>query len=219
VTADQIQFWLRNEKPHERSWDEWIAKWWQWLVSAPLEESPVNDHSGEFCARDQKQPVWNLAGPITGALADRGYRLGEHKVTRSCNIPEGWSILAPLAVGEVTRLEYPSHDPNELLTRFVQEHFVSHLMVKINEESYPQKYFDENKLDIVTANFELKYGDDNIFGVEGGQAAEAASRGYWLFIKKTPAEFTLEVQQTTEAHPLIESEKFSYDIIYNIKRT
>jgi hypothetical protein len=219
MTANGLRTWEIDEKPHGKPWDEWINKWWNWLVSIPLKDNPANDDTGMFCDRNQNGPVWNLAGPITGALADKGYRLGLDTVRRECEIPEERSILALLAGGEVTKLEYPHIPEAQLLTEYIKGNYVSHLNATVSGTQLTREYFDDKKYLVSTRGFPLRYGKDNIFGVADGQEAEAASLGYWLFIKPgTPKEFTLEIQTTTEKDPFIKSEKFSYHVTYKIKR-
>src|SRR5262249_33125691 len=51
-----------SSNPYGRSYGEWGAAWWQWALSLPLSESPLNDPTGAHIAAGQSGPVWFLSG-------------------------------------------------------------------------------------------------------------------------------------------------------------
>lgn len=99
VIADQINPGVVSvdEKPYGLSYGDWSARWWQWVLSKPEDTNPLVDKTGEFCAIDQKGPVWFLGGTWSFP-----------KVERDCTIPSGVSILFPIYNGECTTAEYPN---------------------------------------------------------------------------------------------------------------
>ncbi|MEV5243071.1 hypothetical protein AB0K89_28745 [Streptomyces cinnamoneus] len=60
------------------------ARWWQWALSAPDDESPVRDKTGEFAGWDQPDDLWFLAGTYGG------------RVVRRCAIPAGRPVFFPV---------------------------------------------------------------------------------------------------------------------------
>lgn len=68
-----------------RSPSQLAAQWWQWAMSAPDDENPVNDSTGAHCAVGQRGPVWFLAGGF-----------GSSKVHRVCTIPPGRALFFPV---------------------------------------------------------------------------------------------------------------------------
>ena len=71
--------------PGGLSYQQWSAKWWQWLWSIPVSINPVFDTTGADCAVSQPSgPVWFLAGTFGT------------NVTRTCSIPAGKRIFFPI---------------------------------------------------------------------------------------------------------------------------
>src|SRR5262245_18921629 len=53
-----------NSKAFGKSYSEWSANWWQWLMSQPVDNHPGND-SPDFDVTDgQSGQVWFLTGPF-----------------------------------------------------------------------------------------------------------------------------------------------------------
>ena len=74
-----------NPKVYGKTYGEWGAAWWQWALSFPVGESPIQDETGEFCDKGQSGPVWFLAGSE-----------GVSGVERACTIPAGKAIFYPI---------------------------------------------------------------------------------------------------------------------------
>lgn len=77
-----------DSSPFGTSFGNWIAKWWQWNVNIPLEGHPRDNFSTETCKTNQQGPVWFLPDFLTFA---------EEK--RTCVIPSGKAVLAPIMTG------------------------------------------------------------------------------------------------------------------------
>jgi hypothetical protein len=58
--------------------------WWSWAAGSPSGRNPVEDTTGEFCAAEQPDGLWFLAGTFGGA------------VSRTCEVPAGRTIVAPV---------------------------------------------------------------------------------------------------------------------------
>lgn len=72
-------------KTYGRTFGEWSAAWWQWLLSIPASENPLNAVDGEVdCTLGQSGPVWFLAGAAPGTTA-----------VRSCTVPRGKALFFP----------------------------------------------------------------------------------------------------------------------------
>src|SRR5215469_11567017 len=70
--------------PYDLTYAEWTSMWWQWVLSIPVENNPVNDMTGTNCGINQNGPVWFLAGTL-GGLVDR-----------CCTIQSEKAILLPI---------------------------------------------------------------------------------------------------------------------------
>lgn len=60
------------------------ARWWSWAESVPAAENPVDDPTGAYCAQNQPNDVWFLAGTHGGSAL------------RTCSIPSGSEIYMPI---------------------------------------------------------------------------------------------------------------------------
>jgi hypothetical protein len=68
--------------PYGLTYGEWSGKWWQWTLSIPTDVNPLNDKTGENCAKNQNDTqVWFLAGTYGGTAE------------RTCTIPSGKAIF------------------------------------------------------------------------------------------------------------------------------
>jgi hypothetical protein len=84
-----------DSKPYGKSYAEWSAIWWQWLLSIPEDKSPAGDLTGENCETNQQGPIWFLAGTFGGAAE------------RTCTIPSGKAIMFSPINSECSYAEYP----------------------------------------------------------------------------------------------------------------
>ncbi|MFE9906791.1 hypothetical protein [Streptomyces clavifer] len=60
------------------------GRWWQWALSAPEEQCPVKDTTGEHAAWGQPDDLWFLAGTYGG------------RVVRRCAIPSDRPVFFPV---------------------------------------------------------------------------------------------------------------------------
>lgn len=74
-----------NARPHGLSYAQWSARWWQWLWSAPADQNPGLDATGEFVDWNQSGPVWFLAPAYYGQWE------------RTATIPTGKMLFIDLA--------------------------------------------------------------------------------------------------------------------------
>jgi len=74
-----------NSRPHGLTYAEWSVKWWQWLWSAPADQNPGLDATGEFVTLNQSGPVWFLAPAYYGQWE------------RTATIPTGKKLFIDLA--------------------------------------------------------------------------------------------------------------------------
>lgn len=77
-----------DSAPHGVSYQQWTARFWQWLFSLSADQHPRENYTHEKCANGQQGPVWFLDAPLSG------------KQERTCTIPEGKSILAAVLNGQ-----------------------------------------------------------------------------------------------------------------------
>jgi hypothetical protein len=154
--------------PYGLSYPEWIARWWQWVLSIPVENNPVNDTTGKNCSINQRGPVWFLAGTVGGV------------VDRICTIPKEKAVLFPILNHGGTLADSPTIRSEEELLSFATTEMdvISDLEVIVDGV----KLSGLDRYRIRSPIFDVVLPEKNLFGGTPGQT-RGASDGYWLFLK------------------------------------
>jgi hypothetical protein len=154
--------------PHRLSYAEWTARWWQWLLSIPVENNPANDNSGEDCCTHQHGPVWFLAGTVGGVAG------------RRCTLPEGKAILFPILNYGATFADEPTIKSEQELISLVEKEMdvISNLEVVIDGE----KLDGLEKYRVRSPIFEVVLPENNLFVGRPGPTRGVAD-GFWLFLE------------------------------------
>lgn len=157
-----------TDKPFNRTYSDWTAKWWQWAYSIPKDHHPAYDNTGEFCSEKQKDPVWFFPGTFG------------HPVTRYCNIQAGNAILFPILNSECSYIEFPQlKNERELrdCAKIIQDKVIN-LSASIDNNEL--KNLEEYRIQSSLFNFSLP--QNNILGLPP-QKTQAVSDGNWVFLK------------------------------------
>lgn len=161
-----------DSAPYGISYADWTAKWWQWVLSIPNENSPARDSTGKYCAIKQGGPVWFLAGTVGGVAQ------------RTCVIPSGLAILLPILNHGGTLADEPGiKSAKELLLFAIKEmDIISNLEVEVDGV----KLNELMRYRVSSPIFEVVLPESNLFGGTPGPTKGAAD-GYWLFLKPLSA--------------------------------
>jgi hypothetical protein len=162
-----------TSQPLGKTYGEWAVSWWQWVLGAPTDTSPVTG-SGN-CEDRQSGKVWFLVGSF----------LGPDLTKRTCTIPEGKSLLIPLI--NKGYFAWPSDPIEQQTTEFVRsltlcqekqekvviEAFIDDVPVKNETRYYEQSPF-----------FSVQVAPDNPWNVSGKDLVwyPGADSGYYLFL-------------------------------------
>jgi len=168
ATSNNLLVFSPDSDPYGVSYSEWIAKWWQWLLSIPLENNPVNDTTGNNCAINQNGPVWFLAGTVGGVL------------DKNCTIPVEKAILFPILNYGGTLADSP--------TIRSEDELVSHATTEMDIISNLEVTVDGVKLNgfrVRSPVFDVVLPERNLFGGTPGPT-RGVSDGYWLFLGPLP---------------------------------
>jgi hypothetical protein len=166
-----------NSNAFGKSYGEWSAAWWQWLLSIPEAKNPNLDATGVNCAEGQSGKVWFLAGTFGGP-----------GVTRICTIPTGKALFfSPLngvfgdGVGDCDR-----NDPNNpcdinTLRRLAAENVDDPQLLEVTIDGVPVKNLDQYRVasPVFSAVFPQ---NDPLFGLAPGLHTPLVSDGYWLLL-------------------------------------
>ncbi len=161
---------------------EWSAIWWQWALAIPADQNPLIDDTGQNCDIGQMGPVWFLAGTFSVTPVEGGV-YGE--ATRSCTVPADKALLAPIINGECSTAE--GNGTGDELRKCAKDLMDSVTLAEASVDGAPlQALNPPNSPYRVQSPLFLYYlPDDNIFGIPS-QQSQAASDGYWLFVKPLP---------------------------------
>lgn len=153
--------------PYGMSFANWTAKWWQWVLSLPNEDSPVRDATGEKASLSQAGPVWFLAGTIGGI------------VERRCVIPAEKSILLPILNHGGTLADSKKSKTEQELQIFAKKEMdiISDIHATIDNKDLT----DLRQYRVTTPIFDVSLPKNSLFdGIPG--PTKGCSDGYWLFL-------------------------------------
>ena len=160
-----------DSKPYGKSYADWSAIWWQWLLSIPKDKSPAGDSTGEDCGTNQQGPIWFLAGTFGGSAE------------RTCTIPSGKAIMFSPINSECSYAEYPEEKTeSDLLecAKTFQDQTTS-AQVTINGTAIENL----DKFRIQSPPFNVTIPENNVFGTSPGPT-QAVSDGLWVILKPLP---------------------------------
>jgi hypothetical protein len=162
-----LELYTSDSKPFGRTYAEWTARWWQWVLSIPKTNNPLIDENGRNCANNQSGPVSFLAGTLKGPAE------------RSCTIPADKAILFPVINFEASVAEGDGTTDEELAAHaeFEMDQITNmHAMISgININELKQYR-------IQSPPFNVTLPIENVLGLPA-QTTKMISDGYWLFLK------------------------------------
>jgi hypothetical protein len=161
------ELYAPDSKPFGRTYAEWTARWWQWVLSISKTENPVVDQVGKNCASNQSGPVWFLAGALKG------------HAERSCVIPADKAVLFPVINVEASVAEGDGTTEEALAARvkFEMDQITDmHVMINGTNVNELKQYR------IQSPPFNVTLRPDNVLGLSA-QNTKMISEGYWLFLK------------------------------------
>jgi hypothetical protein len=161
-----------HSKPFGYTYEEWSAKWWQWLLSIPKSKNPALDSTGANAHINQNYPnVFFLC---------QTYQEGVPPIpNRTVTVPAGRSIFMPI-INWISIM----HNDGETEQESIQiankrMDVVANLQISINELTVKNGL---EKYRAQSAFFEIALPEDNILALPSG-LIRAISDGYWLFFK------------------------------------
>jgi hypothetical protein len=165
-----IIFYNRQAKPFGITWEEWTARWWQWILSIPKDENPGNDKTGKNFRDQDNSHVLFLAG--THRLSGPA----ERTVTMSANKP----VLFPVINFTTSFVENPN-----LKTEF---DLISHARASVDDIAKKEASIDGKKVQnldkyrVQSPIFSVTFPENNVYGVRAGPT-KGVSDGYWIFLE------------------------------------
>ena len=136
---NEIILFARNQKPFDKTWEQWTIEWWQWLLSYPKEINPANPETDQNFAFNNDDVIF-LAG------VDSYTR----PVERTITIPSQKAILFPIINFITSYLENPAIRHEEDL--------ISSTKSNIDDIRLKQVRIDETNI-----NLDYEHRDSRIF--------------------------------------------------------
>jgi hypothetical protein len=192
-----------DSQPFGLNYSEWHAKYWQWLLSVPTADFPVNDPAGTKCSLRQIDPnVWFMAQPLDGSAQIK------------CFIPYGKAIFIPIVPGECdylsdSRLKTES-DLRECAFSGIRGALMQAEIVGVRVENI-------QNLSAESPIFNLTISPDNIYGGEPSGDTQAVAVGYALFFKPLPpGEYRIHTSASMLDDPTLGTYSWAVDTEYHL---
>ena len=160
-----------DSNPYGISYEDWTIKWWQWLLSIPVQLSPMEDNTGERCQEGQGNlTVFFLSGS-GGSVAER-----------TCTIPAEKAILVPVSAVECSFAEQSGTNEQELHTCAEEDQSSNPILFASVDGREIQQL---EKYRIHSRAFNVTFPENAIFGAKAGPSL-AVSDGYWIILEPLP---------------------------------
>lgn len=201
-----VKLFVQNDTPYGKSMQQWSNRWWNWMVGQPKESNPTEDSDGKYANNCQTYDnVYFLCGTTTSK-----------NVVRSCDIPDGKSILFPVICYEHSLLEDRDiNNPHELLklsTEDLNEYDMNNVSAKINDNEYSTK---DGIIRIRSPLFSITLPKSNVWSTGNEGFTIAAADGYWIFVNDIdPGSYDIKFR-ARPSHP--ETGSLEIDTSYKIK--
>jgi hypothetical protein len=145
-----------NAHPHGRSYGEWAAAWWQYVLSVPVDQNPLFDETGANCAVSQTGHVFFLVGVFneTGTA-----------VRSECVIPTGVMLFFPI-VNTICTNHPPPLTPTEQLRPCAAEPIDAATGLAVEIDGVPVG--DLESFRAQSPLFGLTLPEDNLLGTQAG---------------------------------------------------
>lgn len=169
-----------TSNPYGKSYGEWSAAFWQWLIETPWDSNPSNPEVGTDAITSQSSRVWFLATP-------------EHEV--HIDIPAGTALFFPMMNVECSSLEPEEsgfHGDTEAeqaeCAKFWADHIVNPVCIV---DGKPAQVYR-----VVSPQFEFNAPSPWIFGATGGEGTAVGDGYYVMLAPLSVGQHTIEVRAT-----------------------
>lgn len=178
-----------DSNPNGASYQDWTARYWQWLLSVPSDVNPVYYKDGSNCYKNQPEGnVWFLVGETEGIAV------------RTCSVPEGKAIFMPIIEVECDTATDDSLETEEEFSTCVDEALGNVSKVEATIDGNPITGLDDYK--VRSGIVDVEVPELNLLA--GSGTLKLMTDGYWIMINPLPkGEHVIELRAevTQDAPP------------------
>ena len=196
-----------GSSPYGKSYSEWSAEQWKWLMAIPTPSNPSNDFTGANGTLGQSGKVWFLCA----SSCPFNQNCGNFFVTRNLTIPSGTSLFFPLIATECSLGE--GNGPTVADLRACATLFGDNA-INLSCAIDGDPVQDVNAYRVQSPLFEFSYPADNIFAIPSPPyTTQSVSDGVWMMLAPLSAgQHTIHF--TGGINPSVFS--FGFDLTYQI---
>jgi hypothetical protein len=188
-----------NAHPHGRSYGEWAAAWWQYVLSVPVAQNPLLDETGANCMVGQSGHVVFLTGILN---------VSGTAVRTECVVPTGAMLFFPVA-NTICTNEPPPLTPTEELRPCAAGPIETATDLAAEIDGVPVE--DLTRFRSQSPLFGFTLPEDNLLGGQAGTCSPdpavgtcvpylAVADGFYLMLPPLPpGEHTIHVHGTLPA--------------------
>lgn len=156
-----------HASPYGKAYEEWIAVYWQWLLSFPANASPAFEQGDVvYGAQGQSGPVWILESGNAGTWE------------RNLLVPAGKALLFSITGAEADTLGSPGASEDELRAMVTAPFEQLTIVASAEVDGAPLAEVDQYLA--TSPLFEIDVPEPSLFGTPGGTGL-AMAQG-WFFI-------------------------------------
>lgn len=178
---DQSKIFLPGSSPYGISFNEWIAKWWQWYNSVPKTESPnfpdYPNHIAEVdCAirQDPSSPVFFLFTPL----------VDEPSAQRTCDVPKDKAVLIPIISAEADIGDPELTDKSEQGMIQAAKSGNDYAAISVELDNTKLNFNEDPKYRTLSDFFNITFPEHNIWEPkEVPGTYVGVTEGYFLFLR------------------------------------
>jgi hypothetical protein len=202
VRADNINphIYSTNSIPYSIPYQQWTAKFWQWLYSLSASQHPRENYTPEKCANGQQGPVWFLDAPLSG------------KQDRTCTVPAGKSILAAVVNGQCDSSDTTLHNDQDIRTCATEGN--DYAVISGTLDGVQIKNLDQYRTD--SGFYDITHAPDNIYKTKSGGPYRAFTNGFFVFLEPlSPGKHDLHLSANI-ANPVNPQYNYAADWTYHL---
>lgn len=186
--------------PFGQSYDEWSARWWQYVYSIPAAVNPLVDETGNNCAQGQRGRVWFL----TGVFNETGVAVRDR-----CIVPAGTALFVPIVNVECNTIDVSPPEPISALRAQCREAMDSAagLSLEVNGVVVPHL----GRFRVQSPVFSITLPLDNILEVPAGTYRPSVADGYYVMLAPLPPG-----RHTVRFRGALTRFGFSLDVAYHL---